>query len=119
MTLKKFISDSKMFEYGKHYTDCQQNNQPFIKGRINPSTSNYYVQIDMMTCNYNLSLDGQNHIKELFENEVALLQSDPNQKLSFKGYNVDKELSWFDGVLPTRLSTFCEKLYELSEKYPD
>lgn len=119
MTLKKFIADSKMFEYDRHYRECQQNNQPFIKARINPSNGNYYVQIDLMTCDYNLTLDGQNQAKELFENEIAFLKSDSRPKSSFKGYSVDKELSWFDGVLPARLVPFCEKLYDLSQNYHD
>ena len=119
MSLKKFIADSKMFEYDKHYRECQQNNQPFIKARINPSNGNYYVQIDLMTCNYDLTTDGQNQIKQLFENEIVFLESNSHPKSSFKGYNVNKELSWFDGVLPTRLVTFCEKLYDLSQNYPN
>ena len=72
-----------------------------------------------MTCNYNLTLDMQNQIKQLFENEIAFLESNSYPKSSFNGYNIDKELSWFDGVLPTRLVFFCEKLYELSQNYPD
>ena len=119
MSLKKFIADSKMFEYDKHYRECQQNNQPFIKARINLSNGNYYVQIDLMTCNYDLTTDGQNQIKQLFENEIVFLESNSHPKSSFKGYNVNKELSWFDGVLPTRLVTFCEKLYDLSQNYPN
>ena len=119
MTLKKFIADSKMFEYDKHYRECQQSNQPFIKARINPSNGNYYVQIDLMTCNYNLTVDGKNQIKQLFESEIVFLESGSYPKSSFKDYNVDKELSWIDGVLPVRLTPFCEKLYDLSQNYHD
>jgi hypothetical protein len=118
MSLKKFIADSKMFEYDKHYRECSQNNQPFIKARINPSNGNYYVQIDLMTCNYNLTLNGQNQLKNLFEHEIVFLES-MSPKSSFKGYNIDKELSWFDGVLPSRLNLFCENLYDLAQKYHD
>lgn len=119
MTLKKFIADSKMFEYDRYYRECQQNNRPFIKARINPSNGNYYVQIDLMTCHYNLTLDGQNQIKQLFENEISFIESQSLPKSSFKDYNIDKELSWFDGVLPTRLVSFCEKLYDLSQNHHD
>ena len=69
-----------------------------------------------MTCNYNLTLDMQNQIKQLFENEIAFLESNSYPKSAFNGYNIDKELSWFDGVLPTRLVPFCEKLYDLSQQ---
>ncbi len=55
MTFHKYLGDSKMFEYDKHYRKCKQLNKPFIKARINPKTRNYYVQIDLMTCNYELS----------------------------------------------------------------
>ena len=117
MFLKKFIADSKMFEYDRHYKECQQNNQPFIKARINPSNGNYYVQIDLMTCNYNFTLDGKNHVKQLFESEITFLKSGSYPKSSFNGYNIDKELSWFDGVMANRLISFCEKLYDLSQIY--
>jgi hypothetical protein len=117
MTLKKYIIDSKMFEYDRHYRECQQSNQPFIKARINPSNGNYYIQIDLMPCNYELSADGQKHLRQLFENEVTFLESNSYPKSSFNGYNVNKELSWFDGVLPDRLVSFCEKLYKLSQDY--
>ena len=115
MPLKKFIADSKMFEYDRYYRECQQSNRPFIKGRINPSNGNYYVQLDLMPCNYDLTIDGQNKIKQFFENEIIFLQSASYPKSSFKGYNIDKELSWFDGVLPARLTFFCETLYDLSQ----
>lgn len=119
MTMKKFIADSKMFEYDKHYRECQQNNQPFIKARINPINGNYNAQIDLMTCDYNLTLNGQNQMKEFFESEIAFLKLDSHLESCFKGYSVNKELLWFDGVLPTRLIYFCEKLYELSQMYHD
>ena len=105
-----------MFEYDKHYRECQQNNQPFIKARINPSTGNYYVQIDLMTCDYELTIEGQNYVKQLFENELVFIKSD-NSKSTFKDYSIDEELSWVDGVLPKRLNSFCEQLYDLSQKY--
>ncbi|HSB84474.1 MAG TPA: hypothetical protein VLD64_08320 [Nitrosarchaeum sp.] len=119
MSLKKFISDSKMFEYDRHYRECQQNDQPFIKARKNPNNGNYYVQIDFMTCNYNLTVDGKNQVTRLFENEIAFLDSASYPKSSFNGYNVDKELAWFDGVLPNRLDSFCEELFELSQNFHD
>ncbi len=86
-----------MFEYDKHYRECSQSNQPFIKARINPSNGHYYVQIDLMTCHYNLTSEGQNKVKQLFENEFNFNLSDSSS--SVRKYNVDKELSWFDGVL--------------------
>ena len=54
-----------MFEYDKHYRDCQKSNQPFIKARKNQIDGNYIVQLDLATCDYNLTLDGQKNIKKL------------------------------------------------------
>jgi hypothetical protein len=102
-----------MFEYDKYYRECSQDNRPFIKARINPSTGNYYVQIDLMTCDYTLTSSEQNQIKDFFENEIILIKSNRASISSFKGYNIDKELTWFDGILPSRLTIFCEYLYDL------
>jgi hypothetical protein len=105
-----------MFEYDKHYRECAQSNQPFIKARINPSSGHYYVQIDLMTCNYNLTKDGQNKVKQLFENEFNFNPSNSTLP-SVRNYNVDKELSWFDGVLSKHLTIFCEELFDLAQNY--
>lgn len=107
-----------MFEYDKHYRECSQFNQPFIKARINPSNRHYYVQIDLMTCRYNLTSEGQNKVKQLFENEFDFNMSGSSPS-SIRKYNVDKELSWFDGVLAKRLTPFCEELFNLAQNYHD
>ena len=113
LALKKFLSDSKMFEYEKHFKQCQKNNQPFIKAQKNLIDNNYLVKLDLITCDYDLSVDGKNKVKKLFEKEFDHLKS--NKKTSiFKGYNIDKKLAWCDGVLPERLDTFCENLFNLS-----
>lgn len=117
MPLKKYIADSKMFEYDKHYRECAQSNHPFIKAKINPINGNYHVQIDLMTCSYNFSKEGKNHLKELFENEKTYAESKKLPNNSFIDYSIDEELSWVDGILPIRLDSFCENLYELSQKY--
>ena len=54
MIFHKYLGDSKMFEYEKHYMQCKQLNKPFIKAKMNPRHENYYVQIDLMTCDYEL-----------------------------------------------------------------
>ena len=71
-----------MFEYDKHYRECQQQNKPFIKAKINPSHGNYYVQIDLMTCNYELSNHEQEEIKKLVQNEIKFVKS--NSKTNFQ-----------------------------------
>ena len=67
MIFHKYLGDSKMFEYDKHYRECQQLNKPFIKSRINPSHGNFYVQIDLMTCNYELSKSEDSGMDEVFQ----------------------------------------------------
>jgi hypothetical protein len=105
-----------MFELDRHYRECQKNNQPFIKARKNPVDNNYVVQLDLIACDYNLTLDGKNNVKRLFEKETSYLKSNNPQKSIFKGCNIDKELAWYDGILPERLDIFCENLFDLSDK---
>jgi len=115
MTFHKYLGDSKMFEYDKHYRECRQLNKPFIKARINPKTRNYYVQIDLITCNYELSNQEQEEIRKLVQNEIEFVKF--NLKSDFQGFNIDKELAWFDGISPEHIDEFCESLYDLTQKY--
>jgi len=115
MTFHKYLGDSKMFEYDKHYRECKQLNKPFIKARINPRNRNYYVQIDLMTCNYNLSKQEQEEIKKLVQNEREFVKS--NSKSDFQGFSIDKELAWFDGISEEHVDEFCESLYDLTQNY--
>ena len=111
MVFHKYLGDSKMFEYDKHYRECKQQNKPFIKAKINPKHGNYYVQIDLMTCNYELSIQEQQEFKKLVKNEVKFIPSD------FQNYNINKELAWFDGVSHEHVDEFCKSLYDLTQKY--
>jgi len=115
MTFHKYLGDSKMFEYDKHYRECKQLNKPFIKARINPRNRNYYVQIDLITCNYKLSNQEQNEIKKLVQNEIEFVKL--NSKSDFPDYNIDKELAWFDGISDEHVDEFCKSLYDLTQKY--
>jgi hypothetical protein len=100
-----------MFEYDKHYRECKEQNKPFIKTKVNPKHGNYYVQIDLMTCNYELSIQEQEEIKKLVKNQVKFIQSD------FQDYNINKELAWFDGISHEHVDEFCKSLYDLTQKY--
>ena len=115
MHLKKYIIDSKMFEYDKHYRDCVQSAQPFIKAKINPIHGKYHVQIDLMPCNYKFSKEGLDNLKSLFENEIKHKSNTLKTKLP--PYSIQDEISWVNGVSPLRLNEFCELLYEFSQKY--
>ena len=117
MSLKKYISDSKMFEYDKHYRECTQNNQPFIKARTNPSHGLYYVQIDLMPCDHLLSQSGKESLKKLFEEEIEFVKSSRLTQSQFCDFSIDEQLSWIDGVSSIHLNSFCERLYDLSQKY--
>jgi hypothetical protein len=114
MTFPKYLGDSKMFEYDKHYRECQQQNKPFIKAKINPLHKNYFVQIDLMTCNYELSNTEQEEIKKLIELEADYVKSNTNY--DFQGFSIDKELAWFDGISSEHLDNFCISLYDLTQK---
>jgi len=113
MTFHKYLGDSKMFEYDKHYRECKQLNKPFIKARINPRNRNYYVQIDLMTCNYVLSNQEQEEIKKLIQSEIEFVKSNSD----FQGFSIDKELAWFDGISVEHVDKFCKSLYDLTQKY--
>ncbi len=101
-----------MFEYDKHYKECQQLNKPFIKARISPQHGNYFIQIDLMTCNYELTIPEQEEIKKLIQDEQKLMRSTDNFNLEF---HIDKELAWFDGISATNVNKFCENLYNLTQ----
>ena len=64
MTFHKYLADSKMFEYDKHYRECKQQNKPFIKSKINPIHGNYSINVDLMTCNYVFSKSEQMEISK-------------------------------------------------------
>ena len=113
MTFHKFLGDSKMFEYDKHFRECQQLNKPFIKARTNPQHGNYFVQIDLMTCNYELTHEEQETITKMIENEINFVKSKSGK---FQGYNIDKEIAWFDGISSEHVQDFCEQLYDLTQK---
>jgi len=104
-----------MFEYDKHYRECKQLNRPFIKARINPRNRNYFVQIDLMTCNYKLLNQEQEEIKKLVQNEIEFVKL--NSKSDFQGFSIDKELAWFDGISNEHVDEFCKSLYDLTQKY--
>ena len=116
MQPKKYIVDSKMFEYDKHYRDCTQNNLPFIKAKINPIHGNYHIQIDMMSCDYKFSKLGLNELKILFENELKFTKL-PDLRKKIEPYSINSELSWIDGIIPSRVNEFCELLYDYSQQY--
>ena len=115
MTYHKYLLDAKMFEYDKHYRNCKQSNIPFIKAKINPKHGNYFVQIDLMTCDYELLPEEQDEIKQLIESEIEFVKL--NSKFDFQGLNIDKELAWFDGIPSEHVDEFCKNLYDLTQKY--
>ena len=112
--MKKFLSDSKMFEFDRYYRECQKNNRPFIKARKNLIDGNYLIQLDLITCDYNLTTENQNNINDLFTKETDFLKSRYPKKSIFKGCNIDKQLAWYDGILSERLNDFCDTLFDLS-----
>ena len=112
MVFHKYLGDSKMFEYDKHYRECQQQNMPFIKAKTNPVHGNYYVQIDLMTCDYNLAKQEQDEIKKLIQKEIEYIQL--NSDFEFRGFSITDELAWFDGIPSEHVDDFCNGLYDLT-----
>ncbi len=111
---KKYLADSKMFEYDKHYRECQQQNRPFIKAKINPVHKNYFVQIDLKTCGFELSKQEQMQIKKLVQHEMDYVKS--KHGYDFAGSSVTSELSWFDGISSEHVDSFCNSLYDLIQE---
>ncbi|MCV0429962.1 hypothetical protein [Nitrosopumilus sp.] len=112
MVFQKYLGDSKMFEYDKYYRECQQQNKPFIKAKINPAHGNYFVQIDLITCDYKLSKDDKIQIEKFIRDEIEYIKS--HLKYDFHGYHITKELAWFDGISSPHLDSFCNFLYDLT-----
>ena len=115
MSLTKYVGDSKMFEYDKYYRECKQQNKPFIKAKINPQHGHYFVHLDLITCNYNLSKQSQNKISNLIKHEIIFMNSVYGKNI-FNGFNIDKETAWFDGISVKHVHQFCESLYDLIQK---
>ena len=115
MTFHKYLADSKMFEYEKHYKECQQQNKPFIKSKINPIHGNYTINVDLMPCNYVFSKSEQLKIEQLIQDEIKFVNS--NCENSFNDYTINEELIWIDGVSSEHMDYFCNSVYDLSQKF--
>lgn len=117
MTFHKYLADSKMFEYDKHYRECQQQNKPFIKSKINPLHGNYSVNVDLMTCNYVFSKLELNEIMKLIHDEKIFVNS--NFKNVLYDFSIDEEVIWIDGVSIEHMDIVCNSIYDLTQKYHD
>ena len=115
MTSHKYLADSKMFEYDKHYRECKQENKPFIKSKINPVHGNYSINVDLMTCNYVLLESEQNEIKKLIQDEIKFVNLNCNNP--FNDYTINEELLWIDGVSSEHMDSLCSSIYDLTQKY--
>ena len=114
MGFVKYLLDSKMFEYDKHYRECQQLNKPFIKAKINPIHGNYFVQIDLMTCKYHFTEFEIQKMKKMIKTELNLVQD--SVKPFTPEFSIDEELAWFDGISSSHVDNFCNSLYDLTQE---
>ena len=114
--MKKFLADSKMFELDRHYKECKKSNQPFIKARKNPVDNNYLVHLDLGTCDHNLTKDDEIKLQKIFQDEIDYLEKNRVDSSVYKGSNIDKEYAWYDGILPERLDSFCNSLFDIVDK---
>ena len=117
MTFHKYLADSKMFEYDKHYRECQQQNKPFIKSKINSLHGNYSVNVDLMTCDYVFSKLELNEIIKLIHDEKIFVNS--NFKNLLYDFSIDEEVIWIDGVSIEHMDVICNSIYDLTQKYHD
>lgn len=115
MILPKYFGDSKMFEFDKFYRQCQQQKRPFIKAKTNPAHGNYFVQIDLITCDYRYSSNDKIKIEKSISDEIDYIKSNCNY--NFQGYNVTDELAWFDGIPSEHLDDFCNFLFDLTQNF--
>ena len=114
MTVEKYIGDSKMFEYDKYFRQCKEQNKPFVKARTSPQGDDYFVQLDLITCNYELSEQSQKKIQQHAEKEIQFVNL--NKENKFRDYHIDKETAWFDGVSSEHVGIFCNTLYDLAQE---
>ena len=114
MGFMKYLLDSKMFEYDKHYRECRQLNKPFIKAKINPKHGHYLVQIDLMTCNYYFTEEEIQKMKNMTKTEFKFIQA--SEKLPSQEFSIDKDIAWFDGISSSRVDIFCTSLFELTQE---
>lgn len=75
--------------------------------------ANYYVSIDLITCDYRLDEKKQKLLKVIFEDEEKFLKSRSDTKSFFKGFNIQNELSYFDGMNQERLENFLDQVYKI------
>ena len=115
MTFHKYLADSKMFEYDKHYRECQQQNKPFIKSKINPLHGNYSINVDLMTCDYVFSKNELNEIMKLINDEKIFVNS--NSEKPYFDFSIDNELIWIDGVSSEHMDFICNSIYDLTQKF--
>ncbi len=109
--MEKFIADSNAPERDRFFRRCSHLGVPFVKARRDPGTGNYAVQVDMATCGAPLSAGQMEGIAALFEAEESRLRPSGAPRA---GSRVDGELTWFDGVPPSRLDSFCGALYDMA-----
>ena len=107
MAVPKYVGDSKMFEYDRHYGDCQHLGRPFVRARVNPLHGNYLVRLDMAPCGRMLSRDAESRLKTMARDE----DSRPDSQVTFC---ITPELAWFDGITACSLDSFCSLLYDVA-----
>ena len=113
----KYIGDSKMFEYEKFYQECRQYNRPFVKARTNPVTADSacsLVTLDMMPCNYRLSVSVMTNIRRLAKDEITSVAAISGYTSA--GFEITDEHAWFDGVMTGHVDVFCCSLYDMACK---
>ncbi len=67
-----------------------------------------------MPCDYKFSKCDEEKLQEMVNHENEFLESNSEPKL--QGFSITSELAWFDGVSSKNLDSFCNSLYNLTQR---
>ncbi len=106
-----YIKTNDSVNRSKHWFECDVDNKPFIqatrRGRY------YNVLLDMYPAIYDLNKKGSKLVEEAIQNECDVVNS---QRIRKQGifFSIGNVISRIGQVLPERVDSFCEKMFEIS-----
>lgn len=106
-----FIKTNSSKTECRHWYECDAENKPFIRARKN---GKYYdVLLDFYPAIYDLNEKGKKLVEETIKVEHNYVQSQKTRK-SKTQMIIGNVFSTLGQVLPKRVDSFCEKLFEIS-----
>ena len=106
-----YIKTNDSANRSKHWFNCNTENKPYIIATKNGR--NYNVSLDMYPAIYDLNKNGIELVKKAIKRECDAVESQRTRKqvISIAIGNV---ISRIGQVLPERVDSFCENLFEIS-----